>query len=63
MSDRYDKHGHLIRQNSAEYLLWLDTYNAALAGLLSNPARMANKADVYHAVATDAANKLHGEQS
>ncbi len=64
-----DKDGRFVsgaaspEASHAKYLLWLDTYNAALTGLLAGSHhRVDDKAD-YHAIATALANELHGEQS
>ncbi len=51
----------------AKYLLWLDTYNAALTGLLSGRVTVLRdglrSAEGMHTMASELANALHGEQS
>ncbi len=48
-----------------KYLLWLDTYTAALTGLLMSSGRSAVQlsADQLHELASRVADRLHGKQS
>ncbi len=47
----------------AKYLLWLDTYNAALTGLLANAATDDMVLGEIHDTASKIAGLRHGEQS